>query len=187
METNSNQITSQKKIKTPTFARFIKKKKKGVERFFGNNFDGQLDMIKQEIYARNNQSSAANKSQIFSSQHIAKQMIYNHVMILKSIVDSMSELFSEEEMLKILRINPTPIWQTNPYIRVFDMCVAHYNVRFEDDDLINQRPLIIMLKKLDELNFSENFALLDICERYWRNKREGSLVEILNKMGLILS
>lgn len=183
MKAISKKQVSSRQHNVTTLAGFLNKGKNGAENIHNINCDDHLDSIIEEFTIRNNHASSNGKAEVFSSQHIAQRMILNYIEVLRSGVKSLSGTFTQDEIGMLLNMNPSPIWQKKSFSRLRDMFIDAYNIEF-DDDLLKQPALLSMLDKLDFITVTENFALMDLCERFWRNKNTDSIDETFEKMGL---
>ena len=169
-----------------TLAGLLNIGKIGAERKFNIPNEHRLRFLKYEICVRNGGAVALSKDQIISSQYIIQQMAYNYGQLMRETTESMNCIFTKVDMMILLSINCSPIWQKNVFKTAFEMVLEYYETESAEEKLFNTETSNL-LEKLNALNFIENLTLIDICEQFWRNQRPGTLEENLRHLNLILS
>ncbi len=169
-----------------TLAGIVNRGKYGAEARFGLDNKSNLQFLTQEICIRNGGSIALSKDHVISSQFIVQQMSYNYANILIETINSMSCRFTEDNLTTLLQVNCSPIWQTDFFKKPLQMVIDFYQIQSEDD--LDKNPDVRdLVEKLELLSVVENYALVDVCEQFWRNKRSGSFSENFKQLRLELA
>lgn len=98
---------------------------------------------------------------------------------------SLARRFDEWELTQLLNANPSTVWDTSMCLDWMASAVAD-DQGIESIGQLREGPMKKLLSKLAELSAVENVALLDVCERVWRNLAQGSLASLCESMGLPL-
>lgn len=169
-----------------TLAGLVNRGKIGAEDRFGLDNKSKLHFLIQEICARNGGSIALSKDHVISSQFIVQQMSCNYANLLIETINSMSYRFTEDNLTTLLQVNCSPIWQTDFFKTPLQMVIDFYQVKSKDD--LDKNPDVKdLIEKLEQLSVVENYALVDVCEQFWRNKRSGSFRENFKQLRLELA
>lgn len=96
---------------------------------------------------------------------------------------SMEGMFTEVEFVTMLNTTCCSLWEWNPWMSVATM-VADDNGIDSWDEVPEGSSLDGFLQKLVALSPVQNAALVDVCERVWRDRSDRSLAEKLDSAGL---
>jgi hypothetical protein len=169
-----------------TLAGLVNIGKYGAEARFGLDNKSKLQFLTQEICARNGGAIALSKDHVISSQFIVQEMSCNYARLLIETVNSMSYKFTEDNLTTLLQVNCSPIWQTDFFKTPIQMVIDFYQIVCIDD--LDKNPDVKdLVEKLEQLSVVENYALVDVCEQFWRNKRSGSFRENFKQLRLELA
>jgi hypothetical protein len=169
-----------------TLAGLVNIGKIGAEARFGLDNKPKLRFLTQEICARNGGAIALSKEHVISSQFIVLQMSCNYANILTETINSMSYKFTKDNLITLLQVNCSAIWQTDFFKTPLQMVIDFYQIN-SIDDLDKNPDLKDLVEKLEQLSVVENYALVDVCEQFWRNKRSGSFRENFKQLRLELA
>ena len=169
-----------------TLAGLVNRGKYGAEVRFGLDNKSKIRYLTQEICVRNGGAIALLKDHVISSQFIIEQMSCNYANIINETIDSMSYKFTEDNLTTLLQVNCSPIWQTDFFKTPLKMVIDFYQIVSIGD--LNENPDVKdLVEKLEQLSVVENYALVDVCEQFWRNKRSGSFRENFKQLRLELA
>jgi len=100
--------------------------------------------------------------------------------------ESMKEMFSESEFGVMLNTTCGPLWEWDPWMSVAEM-VSDDNGMVNSGKQSQCSELQILWKKLRALTPLQDVALVDVCERVWRDKSHKPLSEKLTDAGIALA
>jgi hypothetical protein len=155
------------------------------ERFYFEKHSDE-NYLRVEVQKRNGYLEEFGTDHVYSTQFVIQQAALRHFEMMELVVPTMATLFSEQEILLLLNVNCGPIWRWRAGCSLVSDVAGEYGVEDlsdveEDSDI---KLLLIKLLKLDSL---QTLALMDLCERYWRNQNYSSLAEGFESMGLVLA
>ena len=142
--------------------------------------------LKDEIEARTFKRQEFDVDRKFSSQFVVQQGAARFFSLLRPATASMNGLFTKEDLTKILNTTCGPLWDWRAdCMSVFSMVVDDNGIN-SWGDVPKDSEMEILMKKLAALTPLQNAALVDVCERFWREKRGSSLEDSFEEMGLVL-
>lgn len=152
-------------------------------------FDLDRESRMQELVEEYNKRSGINESQpdrALSPQYVVQQAAMRYFAMVSGAMWQLNDLFTEEEMSIVLTCTNSPVltWR---YGSSFANFVADEFGIESLDELEDGSTLKVLMLKLLELNAAQGLAMLDLCERYWRNPQSGSLSEVCEALGMKLA
>lgn len=153
----------------------------GKENSYDYNWPTRHRFLEREILARVGTSSEPTKR--MSGFYVLQTAAERYFMVISEAIESMSEMFTEQEFGLMLDTTCSPIWEWDRYWTLANFVAGHNGVS-SVSELGAGSSLGILLKKLAPLSTAQNAALVDVCERYWRDSGEATLVQQLEAMGL---
>ena len=160
--------------------------RKGAEQFMDLEAPFRTDYIAQQYEKRSRRNRAHGPDDVFSSIFVFQQAAERYYPLIDDAVFSMSGIFSEWEMTRLLNTTCGPIWSHQAGTSLAGHVADDMGVE-EMDDLEDGSDLKVLLIKLIKLTPLQTAALVDLCERFWRGPMQGSLTEMFEKMGLELT
>ena len=158
----------------------------GVEQWSDVEGSMRRQFLKDEIEARTFKHLEIDADQKFSSQFVVQEAAARFFSLLRPATVSMNGLFTIKDLTKILNTTCGPIWDWEEgCMSVFSMVVDDNGIN-SWSDVSKDSEMEILMKKLKALTPLQNAALVDVCERFWREKRGSSLEDSFEEMGLIL-
>lgn len=165
------------------FMESLLKNSPGKENRYDYNWPTRHRFLEREISARVGTSS--DPTERMSGFYVLETAAERYFMVISEAIESMSELFTEEDFGLMLNTTCSPIWEWDRYSSLATF-VADDNGVESVSELGAGSSLRILLEKLAPLSTTQNAALVDVCERVWR-EGEVTLVQQLEAMGLCLA
>ena len=162
------------------FMETLLKNEPGIEICFDYNWPPRNAYLLQQIFDR--VGTYADPAQRMSALFVLKQSAARYFMILSEAVESTGGLFTEQDFVLMLNTNCSPVWQWDRYSTVADAVAGDQGVG-SVSELEEDSSLRVFLEKLLGLSAVQNAALVDVCERVWRDQGCASLVESLKVLG----
>ena len=156
----------------------------GGEDQYDYNWPTRHKFLEKEILARMGASSEPTTR--ISSFYILQIAAERGFMLIADAIESMSDMFVIEEFDLMLNTTCSPVWQWDRYMSIATF-VADDNGVESDAALEPGSSLGVLLEKLARLTTTQNAALVDVCERLWRDSRTTPLEESLEAMGFRLA
>lgn len=153
----------------------------GKENSYDYNWPTRHRFLEREILARVGTSSEPTER--MSGFYVLQTAAERYFMVISEAIESMSEMFTEQEFGLMLNTTCAPIWEWDRHWTLATF-VADHNGVSSVSELGAGSSLGILLKKLAPLSTAQNAALVDVCERFWRDSGEATLVQQLEAMGL---
>lgn len=153
----------------------------GKENSYDYNWPTRHKFLEREISARVGTSSEPTER--MSGFYVLQTAAERYFMVISEAIESMSEMFTEPEFGVMLNTTCSPIWEWDRYSSLATF-VADDNGIERVSELGAGSSLGILLEKLASLSTTQNAALVDVCERVWRDSGEATLVQRFEAMGL---
>ena len=142
--------------------------------------------IEKAVKARNGSEITLNPKNQFSSQFVVQQAVDRYFRLISSAVESINSIFTESEMKVILKAICRPFCQWCVGETVADMVADDLGIE-QTSDLSDDSDVKTLLNKLMRLSPTQNVALIDLCERFWRSSKDRSLKDVFNKMNFVFA
>ena len=147
----------------------------------------QINHIKRGIKIRDGSNDQGIGGHIFSRQFVIQQALDRYFKIYDAELYSMSEMFSEKEMLPILNANCSSYWPMRGNNTLAGMLADDQGIECLSE-LDENNDLRMLIEKLEKLTVAQNMALADVCEQFWRNGINGkSITDVFAELHLNLS
>lgn len=146
----------------------------------------RIPAIEKAVKVRNGSERTLDSKNKFSSQFVVQQAADRYFQLISSAVESMNSTFTESEMEVILNTNCSPFCQWSVDITVAGMVADDLGIE-QLSDLSDDSDVKPLLKKLMQLSPTQNAALIDMCERFWRSDKDRSLKDVFKKMNFVFA
>jgi len=153
----------------------------GAELYCDFNASSRISAIEEAVKIRIGSQRTLDPNSQFSFQFVVQQALDRYFDLISSAVVSINSTFTENEMIVILNANCSPVY--NKSVGGTVACMVAGDLGIEQlSDLFDGSDLKNLLEKLTYLSPLQEAALIDICERFWRNAKDLSLKENFGAM-----
>lgn len=123
----------------------------------------------------------------FSAHFVIEQAAERYFNLINHEMLALNGMFTVDEFATVLNTTCNPLWDWAPWLPVSGMVADNHGVR-DLNELPVGSPMRILLEKLRKLSASQNVALVDFCERVWRDQgQEPLLQQTLERMNFTLA
>ncbi len=150
------------------FMEMMSKDAVGAEQIYDFYPSGRISAIKKAIKVRNGSERTLDPKNKFSSQFVVEQALERYFDLIRRAVESINSIFTESEVMVILNANCSPVYNNSVGVTVAGMVAADFGIELLSD-VSEGSNLHILIEKLIRLSPTQEAALVDMCERYWRN------------------
>jgi hypothetical protein len=150
----------------------------------GSTYSKKLAYLTEQIKARTGGGLFPGEK-IVSQKIVVQQALERYFLLISEALNGIQ--LDHEEMRIILNSIPSPVWQWGLNVslatRIADACGAD-----EFSKLDANSTFVKLITKLQKLTLLQEAALIDFCERFWREGRKGdySFDELCSKLGFEL-
>lgn len=186
----------------PLFGGWIGGEPDGAECTFDSQRDNRLSFLNTAVCQRNGvnrekeiESFLAHRvarlemsdPNQFSAHFVIEQAAERYFNLINHEMLALDGMFTVDEFATILNTTCNPVWDWAPWMPVSGI-VADDNGVCNLNELTVGSPMRILLEKLRKLSASQNVALVDSCERLWRDQGQGPLLrQTLERMNFTLA
>ena len=157
----------------------------------GSEYPFDFDADSRLLYI---QSQTALRTGMEASQDEEEGKFPNHLVIQHSLERYFKLVgltletldFTEEQIAVLLNANPSSNWNLSVHASIATVLADHLRIERIGELPVNSKHRLL-LKKLLRLTPLENIVLLDVCERFWRNPKHGSIADACAELGLKLT
>jgi len=129
------------------------------------------------------EGTSSDVTQKHSGLSIIEHAAERHFNLLKYTCNSMIGMFTEWDFATMQNATCLPIWDWDPYMSLATIVADDLGVE-SLDELSEGSELHTLLKKLSALSAVQNVALVDVCERLWRDSTYRPWNERLESAGM---
>lgn len=166
--------------------KMISKDAVGIEQRYDFDVSNRMNQLEKEIKARDGAEKSIDLDGKFSSEFIIRQALERYFELLNEAIQSLDSIFTTCDMEIIINVNCSPFCQWNANKSVAGMVVDDHGIE-QLSDLADDSDTRLLLEKLMHLSPTQNAALIDVCERFWRSAKGNSLEETFAEMNFILA
>lgn len=159
----------------------------GVYDFYymsGSAYGRKLVYLTEQIKARAG-AELLSGEKIISQKIVVEQSLERYFLLIGEALNGIQ--LDHEEMRVILNSIPSPVWQWGLNVSLAT-CIADACSADEFSKLDANSTFLKLITKLQKLTLLQEAALIDFCERFWREGRKGdySFDELCSKFGFDL-
>ena len=143
----------------------------GAEMYDDFNASSRMSAIEEAVKVRVGYKRTHEPNSQYSFQFVVQQALERYFRIIRDGVVSINFTFTESEMIVILNANCGVVCSKSVGGTVAGMVAADLGIE-QLSDLAEDSDLKILFEKLTYLSPLQEAALIDICERFWRNAKD---------------
>lgn len=152
--------------------------------YMGSAYGRKLVYLMEQIKVRTG-AELLSGEKIISQKIVVEQSLERYFLLIGEALNGIQ--LDHEEMRVILNSIPSPVWQWGLNVSLATRIADAYGAD-EFSKLDANSTFVKLITKLQKLTLLQEAALIDFCERFWREGRKGdySFDELCSKFGFDL-
>ena len=149
----------------------------------GDDFDLELRQafLREAIPMR--QGNPLALQGVFSKAYVLEAAAARCFELMAMELRALDGLLTEDELTAILNATRNPVWSWSYRVSLAGPVADEYGIETLEDE----SPMTSLVRKLTQLTSSQSLALVDLCERIWRNPVNRPIRDIAAELGLQLA
>lgn len=157
-----------------SFWEMLSKPAAGAEQKYDFYAGDSLSFLKSEVEVRSGLTEAISPYGVVSARFTVQQAAKRYFVLMARARDSMSNMFTEDEILRLLNSAMSPVSELRPCSNMATTVADDLNIE-NLDELAEDSPTRLLMNKLLSLTFIQDAALMELTELFWRRDSHRSI------------